>query len=950
MSNSQNLKQLFQSIFKNILVGGNLTTGDISQILNIFIVYQPNSFIPKGIPHNIPPSNTDKFVGRERELESLAQKLQRHHEVVIAAVEGMGGVGKTELAIQYSLLNLQLDTYSGGICWLRSREEDIGLQIINFARTDLDLNPPEDLELSDRVRWCWKRWREGDALIVFDDVKDYNNIKPYLPPQPSQFKVLITTRLKLDLPSSLYLAVLTESDALELLRELVGQEKVEQELEIAKELCQRLGYLPLALQLIGRYVEKRGISLAQELQRLEEEGLGHPSMDVAENNSNWTLNIKNGVQAAFELSWSELSESAQELGCVLSLFALAPIPWSLIESAAPKQDPETLEDARIELESLYLLQGGDTYQLHQLIRKFFVTKQTALANADEQKDNFCQALVKVAQSIPESPTIELIKIVKYAVPHLALVAENLIDTVRDEDLYGMFFGLNRFYSGQGLYAQAEPWCKQCISVVQTRLGSEHRSFVNSLNNLAVLYSSLGRYVEAEPLHLQSLKLYKRLLGEEHPDVATSLNNLAHLYSSQGRYAEAELLHLQALEMKKRLLGEDHPDVASSLNSLAYIYLSQGRYTEVESLYLQALEMRKRLLGEDHPDVATSLNNLAHLYLSQGRYKEAELIFLQSLEMRKRLLGEDHPDVASSFNNLACIYLSQGRYTKAELIFLQSLEMRKRLLGEDHPDVAMSLNNLAYIYLSQGRYTKAEPLYLEALELHKRLLGEEHPDVAMSLNNLAELYKSQGRHTEAETLYLQALGLYKRLLGEEHPDVAMSLNNLAGLYKSQGRHTEAETLYLQALKMRKRLLGEEHPSVAMSLNNLAELYSSQERYPQAEPFYLEALELYKRLLGEEHPDVATSLNNLAGLYDSQGRYTEAENLYIQSLDLRKRLLGEKHPDVAISLNNLAKLYDSQERYTEAEPLYLKALELAEKSLGIDHPNTNKIRANYERLKE
>ncbi|MEO0011967.1 MAG: hypothetical protein RLZZ535_356, partial [Cyanobacteriota bacterium] len=434
MSNSQNPEQLFQSIFKNILVGGNLTTGDISQILNIFIVYQPNSFIPKGIPHNIPTSNTDKFVGRERELESLNQQLQSHDEVIIAAVEGMGGVGKTELAIQYSLLNLQLDTYPGGICWLRSREEDIGLQIINFARTDLDLNPPEDLELPDSVRWCWKRWREGNALIVFDDVKNYSDIKPYLPPQPSRFKVLITTRLKLDLPSSLYLAVLTESDALELLRQLVGQEKVEQELEIAQELCQRLGYLPLALQLVGGYVKQRKISLAEELRRLEEKGLGHPSMGVPENDRTWTSNIKNGVKAAFELSWSELSEDAQQLGCVLSLFALAPIPWSLIESAAVGQDPENLETARIELENLHLLQGEDTYQLHQLIREFFGTKQIALAIADEQKDNFCQALVEVAQNTPQSPTIEWVQSVKDDIPHLEEIAQNLIDTVKDENL------------------------------------------------------------------------------------------------------------------------------------------------------------------------------------------------------------------------------------------------------------------------------------------------------------------------------------------------------------------------------------------------------------------------------------------------------------------------------------------------------------------------------------
>ncbi|MEJ1930063.1 tetratricopeptide repeat protein [Nostoc sp. NIES-2111] len=641
----------------------------------------------------MPPSNTDKFVGRERELERLHQELQRNHSVVIAAVEGMVGVGKTELAIQYSLLHLQLHNYPGGICWLRAREEDIGSQIIQFVITDLGLQPPEDLELQQRVRWCWQRWRQGDTLIVLDDVNDYSHIQPYLPPQTSQFKVLITTRLKLDLASSLFLSVLSETDSLLLLTQLIGEEKQNQELAQAKELCQRLDYLPLALQLVGSYIKKRNISLREMLQRLEEKGLAHPSLVVKENDPTWTLNVKHGVAAAFELSWSELTDDAQQLGCLLSLFALAPIPWSLVERAAAEQDKEKLEDTRVKLENLHLLQGEETYQLHQLIREFLRDKQKNLAIAFEQKSQLCKTLVKVAQEIPFSPTQYLISSVKDAIPHLVEVAQNLIDAVSDGNLIWVFIGLNRFYSGQGLYALAVPWCKQCVSVVQSRLGEEHPDVATSYNNLAVLYSNQGRYSEAEPLYKKALKLRQRVLGEEHPYIASSYNNLAGLYESQGRYSEAEPLYKKALKLCQRLLGEEHPYVASSYNNLAVLYYDQGRYSEAEPLYKKALKLRQRLLEEKHPDVASSYNNLAVLYYDQGRYSEAEPLYKKALKLRQRLLGEEHPDVASSYNNLAGLYESQGRYSEAEPLYKKALRIAELKLGVDHPTTATIRNNL-----------------------------------------------------------------------------------------------------------------------------------------------------------------------------------------------------------------------------------------------------------------
>ncbi|MEP0853618.1 MULTISPECIES: tetratricopeptide repeat protein [Cyanophyceae] len=653
---------------------------------------------PEEIPSNLSHSGVIQFVGRDEALNTLHEQLQQKERVAICAIAGMGGVGKTELALQYAQSHQQQGTYPGGLCWLQAAQSDIGTQIISFARVQLGLQIPDGLDLLEQVAYCWRHWRGGEVLLVLDDVKSYEKIKPYLPPAEPRFKILITTR-RLGLGESfelLRLEMLSEDAAIELLVSFIGEERIHAELDQAKQLCAELGYLPLGLELVGRYLKRKpDLSPTQMRQRL---GLEHRSLQQRSED----MTARLGVAAAFELSWQELDEAAQQLACLLSLFALAPIPWSLVEQCLPDEEKEALEDARDEaLLNLSLLErrGQHSYQLHQLIREFLRGKLEQLAQADQLKRGFCRAMVAVALQIPDTPTQQDIITAAPTIPHVAEAAKHQTNWLSDKDLISPFIGLGRFYGGQGAYSRAEPWYEQCLITVKGRL------------------------------------------GEEHPDVATSLNNLALLYHFQGRYAEAELLYLQALELRKRLLGEEHPDVASSLNGLAAVYHSQGRYVEAELLYLQALELRKRLLGEEHPDVAQSLNNLAGLYKSQGRYAEAEPLRLQALELRKRLLGEEHPSVALNLNNLALLYKSQGRYAEAEPLHLQALELRKSLLGEEHPDVAQSLNGLAAVYHSQERYTEAEPLYLQALEIAEQQLGVNHPNTNTIRKNLQSLRDS-----------------------------------------------------------------------------------------------------------------------------------------------------------------------------------------------------------------
>jgi tetratricopeptide (TPR) repeat protein len=325
----------------------------------------------------------------------------------------------------------------------------------------------------------------------------------------------------------LRLPVLSESAALALLESLIGASRLQAESEAAKGLCGWLGYLPLGLELVGRFLKRRNnwtlARMQQQLadKRLQLSALQNPSADMT---------AQRGIEAAFELSWDELNQPAQDLGCFLSLFALAAIRWRLVVQCLSAEDGEELEDIREEqLLNLNLLQAGEgeIYQFHPLVRQFFQAKLAQQEDTDELKRQFCQGMVEEAKTIPQTPTKEQVDAVALSIPHIAESATELEKWLEEEDLIWSFVGLGRFYEGQGFYDLAEPWYEQCLEVTRRRLGDNHLNVATSLNNLAELYDSQGRYSEAEPLHLQALELYKRLLGDNHPLVATSLNHSNH---------------------------------------------------------------------------------------------------------------------------------------------------------------------------------------------------------------------------------------------------------------------------------------------------------------------------------------------------------------------------------------------------------------------------------------
>ncbi|NMF65864.1 tetratricopeptide repeat protein, partial [Brasilonema octagenarum] len=544
------------------------------------------------------------FVGRQHELCLLREKLQQPSVVTISAVSGMGGVGKTELATQY--VRQHEADYPGGICWLNARESDLAAEILQFALFNMNLEVPQELggrklNPEQQVEWFWQNWRptEGLVLIVLDDVTSWKSCRKLLP-KSNRFRILMTTRLRrIDTNFvEISLDVLSAEDALIFLTKVLGEQdqRVKQESRVAESLCAWLGYLPLGLELVGRYlVEDPDLSLAEMLHHLKAQQLRDEAINPEEEQLQDTeMTAKRGVKAAFELSWRELNQKTQYVGELLSLFAPDVILWEWVEFTSKSLNwvEADVKEAKKQLYKLHLIQRlaerDSGYKIHPLIREFLKVKQAASKQADELKRAFAEIFIAIAQKIPDLPIRRDIESVKDAIPHLTEVAQNLTDAVSDENLIWAFVGLGRFYSGQGLYALAQPWGEQCVLVVRCSLEKKHPYYAICLNNLGNIYYFQKRYQDAEPLYEEALAITAEVLGEEHPDLATYLNNLGNLYTAQERYQDAEQRYMLAVELTRKIQGEEHPDLATYLNNLGKVYFLQKRYQDAEPLYEEAL--------------------------------------------------------------------------------------------------------------------------------------------------------------------------------------------------------------------------------------------------------------------------------------------------------------------------------------------------------------------------
>jgi tetratricopeptide (TPR) repeat protein/transcriptional regulator with XRE-family HTH domain len=739
----------------------------------------PASTEPSGLvaPHlrALPYPRNPFFLGREDLLARLHRHLHAGQAKALSqppAFSGLGGVGKTQVALEYAYRHA--DEYQA-IFWIRADSREALLTgFLEIAQT---LKLPERGERDQAgIVAAVKRWLllHPGWLLILDNADELALLPEFLP-APLPGHLLLTTRAQAlgGLASRLEVETLDQDTGPLLLLRRAGLLALDAPLaqaeqtdwQAAVQLSQELGGLPLALDQAGAYLEETRCSLQQYLHLYR----SHRA-DLLRHRGGMVQDHPESVATTWSLSFAQVEQRSPLAADLLRLCAwLHPdaIPEELFLQGAAHLGPLL---STLATDPLAFNQALAIVQHYSLLRRSSRENMLSI-------HRLVQAVLQDAM-----PQEEREQWIGRAIAALHAI----FPAVRDQ-------GWGQWESSGRLL----PHVLSLTAATATRASSMELATVLVLT-ADYLYQR-AQYAEAEPLYRRALETCEQTPGASHSQVAFPLSGLAELHRAQGRYAEAEPLFIRALRLWEQVGHGDHPDLAYTLNNLAILYCEQGHFQQAEPLFARAIGLWGETRDPRPAQLASALNNLASLHLAERHFEQAEPLLRRALHLEEELFGPSHPEVAFPLTNLATLYYEQGRYAEAEPLYRRALEMREQTLGSTHPQVTYPLQGLADLCREQGRYTEAEQFYQRALLIQRQHRGAHHPETAETLHGYARLLELQHQPERALTCYQQALAIREQHLGKTHPDAQETRTRYARLLSAQGRAEEAAALETRSIQ-------------------------------------------------------------------------------------------------------------------------------------------------------
>jgi tetratricopeptide (TPR) repeat protein len=718
-----------------------------------------------GVVANLPPRNL-AFTGRTDLLDRLHEQLtgtpgtttavavtapaagmtatsnvtqsvavSAHAAGVPRVLHGLGGVGKTQLALEYA--HRHADDYR--IRWWVPAEQPAAIPS-HLGALARQLGILEHAEQAQTIAALHAELGRRDGwLLVFDNAEDPHDLHPYWPSASTERggRVLVTSRN----PNWQPIAATTPIDVLprpEAIAFLQWRASIHK--DDADALTEALGDLPLALEQAAAYLEQTRTPPVEYLKLLgsrtrELFALGRPATSEQTIATTWSVSLQR-VHAE--------APAGEKLLRLCAYLAPDDIPRWLLEhhpEALPKPLAAAVRDRLAYQHALGALRRyslatvtDDAVSVHRLVQAV-VRHQL---DAQHTRTWAAAALGLVAAAFPEhADHVETWPVASRLLPQALAAADHANAAGADATLTArLLHEAGRYLRERGEHEQARLLHERALAIRQAHLGPDHPATSSSLDALALVLRAQGDLTSARGLIERAVAIRETRLGLDHPATATSLNRLGRVLRELGDLDGARRLHQRALAIREAHFGPDHTATADSVGALGLVLRDLGDLDGARRLHQRALTIRQASFGPDHPDTAHSLNNLALVLADQGDLDTARALHERALTIREARLGADHTWTADSLNNLAAVLRDQGDLNAARTLAERALQVREARLGADHPYTAHTLSSLARILIDQGDLDGARLLYQRALAILQSRPGDDHPDTTRARTELA----------------------------------------------------------------------------------------------------------------------------------------------------------------------------------------------------------------------
>ena len=849
--------------------------------------FPPCTPSPGPLLANLPLSYADLFVGREHELSDvLGPWMSKGSGVRAIAVTGIGGIGKTSLAVAAALR--YQEEFPGGIVFVTARDSPgFGLEALFLAMDDALGTQLRRQNPEIRPALARARLNELRHLLVLDNLETaptetIASIIDFLCTLDVREAGTLTLMTGRDMPEPflglaprhhLPLDSLEEDDAINLLQRLAADTPAafdELDGHWTEAAAQCYGHPLLIHLLVGLVQEESWAAVQRRMQALGGDVGQRVYALLNESITRLSARHPRAEKTLWSLGAFAGGTTVEALACVEEGISLAPrdveTAWNQdrqrqfmgeigtrIRCVAGHSDilDQVSEALGLLCRGRLVERMGDRYDLHPLVRSYV-------------RERGWSASEGIGSALQQSHAAYFLWYVdSYHTDYRALEQElsNIrigfacacVDIIGDARMVFLYaYGMDPFLDVYGYWEEDLDWLSEWAEACQTL--EDEMSLDGVYNNMGLVHGNMGNYSLAMECYQRALK-GKEQSGTEDSSVADTYGNVGAVHVALGDFEQALSWMEKALQIEERIGNEER--LCVSYNNVGMVYRARGAYDEALEWFEKGLAVAEKL--GDQAKMAGGYNNVGAVYQARGEYDEALEWFEKGLALAEKL--GDQAAMALGYNNVGEVYQARGAYDEALEWLHKGLALAEKL--GDQATMAAGYSNIGAVCWGRGAYDEALEWVEKGLAVAEKL-GDQ-AKMARGYNNIGAVYQARGEYDEALEWFEKGLALAEKL--GDQATMVLGYSNLGSVLKDLGNLAGARAAFERALAIAEAVYGPEHPEVATDVNNLGSVLYALGDLEGARAVFERALRIFEQFLPPDHSHIRTVRGNLEGLRHS-----------------------------------------------------------------------------------